>query len=895
MKLGNGRLKWSKLPEAPPPPPNSTSNSNSSSFNSTNVDNNSSTNTTPTTSPNNLSPNSTPKSSKSSPHLSHRSFHAGVNSVVDDSRISSSQSRSSNSLMQKPKWGADLNFDTNNPGSSNEIYELLAEQKLSDSDVWGGHSDLFPILFQYKDLFSNSTSSNNNQPQSPNSKLNNNQGNVLSINLPNTREFGDTRKRSYKISKKLTVAQTVNLICKKQQIKDPRRFWLSTLMGCIMNDDLLLSTYGFGSFFSSWELNLIFKDQYLQRIQTESLNDVAGEFIIDFQLPPLKQLGGLKKKRIKVDSTIPISQIIEIICKKYKIEDPNRFSIITNEEFPLVLHQYSTLSHYGLGTKFNTWELNIVFTEFIPPYSLRNHFVPSYGMFQVGNIDQLQAKAVVVDLENKLHESLQLNEEMVSNIKKMASEFKEKENELKEKENHHLSTMNQIEEQLTFLKESVKIERENHGKQLNEIRLDKETLFDNIKSLEENLESLNSKLYQERASNTETNLQLNFAITNLKDTLEFQKNINQDLQQTIKDLEAQIERLELSIQDNEKEFKEKLEKKDQEKIELKHHYEALVQKIKKENEDKIEEILVQFQQEREKQQEEFHRIEKVEPRKISSQQLIEDSSSSTEISIKLNELALEIDEKNQEKEALTNIVGKLNQELSEKDNIIKSVYPKKIATLESNIKKLESKLQENEHENNQSIQSIALKSLEIEELKRQIEVVKTNSKETINSLKQTNEQLNSQIKEEERKSRKIQYDNSTLKNELESERINREHLSKTIVDLEASKMALEISSKQREALLLEEIDNLKRPKPPPAPVVTKSPDIVSTDSLLNEINGAKNSLKPVPYIAPVPREHTIATVADILYISMQKRFQSVQGSEEIEDLDDDDEFNDFSD
>lgn len=45
-------------------------------------------------------------------------------------------------------------------------------------------------------------------------------------------------------------------------------------------------------------------------------------------------------------------------------------------------------------------------------------------------------------------------------------------------------------------------------------------------------------------------------------------------------------------------------------------------------------------------------------------------------------------------------------------------------------------------------------------------------------------------------------------------------------------------------------------------------------------------LKPVPNLPPPPREHTIATVADLLFVSMQKRFQSIQGPD-IEDLDDD--------
>ncbi|EFA83963.1 hypothetical protein PPL_03033 [Heterostelium album PN500] len=209
-------------------------------------------------------------------------------------KIAGTQSRSATVLLHTMAKSA----VGNNKSEANEIYQLIAEHKLTENEIWGGHPDLFPILFQFQHHFTN-----NNTDASG--------GHVLTINMPaNSSEFGDVRMRTYKISKKLTVAQTVNLVCRKQHVADPRRFMLVTILGCVLDNEQLLSTYGFGTFFSSWELCLISKEEYTGQIDVNlPLEQVSGEYVIDFKLPPLKQLQGLKKKRLKVDSSITISQL----------------------------------------------------------------------------------------------------------------------------------------------------------------------------------------------------------------------------------------------------------------------------------------------------------------------------------------------------------------------------------------------------------------------------------------------------------------------------------------------------------------------------------------------------------------------------------------------------------
>eukprot|EP01133_Synstelium_polycarpum_P005974 gene5974-6920_t len=276
------------------------------------------------------------------------------------------------------------------------LFRLLAEHKLSERDIWEGEPQLFSILYQFKEQLSKNESSTSN---------------IITFHLPSIPEFADVKKKSYKINRKFTIAQTINLICKKQQIPDPKRFWISSLLGFIMNDNEPLYTYGLGSLFESWELRVIVKDDILAKspLKYEPIDSIGTEFIVVFELPPLEQFNGLKKHVVKVDSHQTIKQAIAGICKKYRVEDPERFSVMTIDVNPLVefvLFSGAAFKHYGLGYKFKKWDLKIVFTDLIAPYVHRHTVIPMHGWAQVspGQLDPFTARAIINDLEEKCSE-----------------------------------------------------------------------------------------------------------------------------------------------------------------------------------------------------------------------------------------------------------------------------------------------------------------------------------------------------------------------------------------------------------------------------------------------------------------------------------------------------------
>ncbi|EGG24537.1 hypothetical protein DFA_02780 [Cavenderia fasciculata] len=829
-------------------------------------------------------PVSSVQPSKSSPNIIASSQHqhtASSPSLKGVATIGASTSRSSNALVHQKKVGG-----------PNEIYQLLAEQKLTETDIWGGHPDIFPVFCQYN--LDNMNVGGGGGIQSGSSTMSlssaaahlngggggNNSGeggHVLSVNFPTDMksEFGEVRKRSYKIAKKLTVAQTVNLICRRQQIKEPRRFWLSTIMGCIMNDDILLSTYGFGTFFKSWELNLVPKQRYLDQIETDSPSLATGDFVVDFTLPPLTQFGGLKKKRIKVDSNLSIFNILEKICNKYKVEEPERFSLITNEEFPLVLNLDATLSHYGLGSKISTMELSIVFNEFIPPYSIRNKYIPSHGVFQVGNINPKQQKAVIVDLENKLFESMILNEEMVSNIKQISSDAREKESQLTSQINQmevsHNAVMSTIVEQLTKFKETFMREKEKYNREISYLTDERNTLTETLDRLGEKMrqdaDEFEKTLFKEKSEHQETSLRLNHA-------LEQQRQENKRLEIAIKEQEEshleEMEQKQLEMTESRDYYESKIsslmtshrqqsEQKEREKTEMRHYYETRLGDIDQQR------------------QEEEKRLNDIYNSSLTSADVISSAVSPDTLHFEHIETHMS-QENSEEMEKLRLTIERMSMEIKERDVIIKTVYPKKIDALEKKVKLLEQRYSDAEL-------LAAQRALEIEQKTGQLEqlrAVELKQRQTIDTT-------TTQLREEERRHRAVQNDLTNTLAELEAERSNVARQKKQLEELEQAKLQQEIQFKQKEANYLYEIEELKKPKPPPMPtykIDKPKPLNGNGKTSETEIRDVRTGLKAVVH-QTIQREPTIAGVADLLFISLQKRFASMNQTD-IEDLDDDD-------
>jgi hypothetical protein len=198
---------------------------------------------------------------------------------------------------------------------------------------------------------------------------------VVRFNLPSgVEEFAQSgsSSKSYKINPNLPVRQLLTMICRRLNIsKPPESYQLRTLRGYPLRDECPLSMYGLGSLFASWELNVFVRlptaeshaaassssssssidetassglhakmhpgatspvnaaqvNRRSTRLQVSDLQQRSC--LVSILLPPLLEFSALKQKRIKVDVQAPIGRIINSICAKHGVKDPDRLVLCT--------------------------------------------------------------------------------------------------------------------------------------------------------------------------------------------------------------------------------------------------------------------------------------------------------------------------------------------------------------------------------------------------------------------------------------------------------------------------------------------------------------------------------------------------------------------------------------
>ncbi|EFA83962.1 hypothetical protein PPL_03032 [Heterostelium album PN500] len=497
-----------------------------------------------------------------------------------------------------------------------------------------------------------------------------------------------------------------------------------------------------------------------------------------------------------------------------------------------------------------------------------------------------------------------------------------------ELEESHAAYKQRLLEQLTVVKANFTQERDALKQEINTLQNEKAILIDtrtHLESdkarLESDVDSLNGKLFRERSANTEEQIRLNDCIETLKGdvvalngTIEEQSMVIEELTSARDSTEAALERVTMAAEQTEQRLVNQLRQIEREKTEQRNHYEHLIHDInqkKQEQRNHYESLLSEVNQKVEEHKQKEERLLSISEKLKEEVKVEEIPVAYIPTAITTTTAILSPDSSigdNQfssfERENLLSNIQKLNEQLKDRDTIIKTIFPRKIDSLEQTIKKLDSKLADADREAKSNKQTAALKSLEIEELKRQIEQIKQTTKDQYNSVKSTLDQTTAQLREEESKLKKLSFEHSSTSAELESERHKSEQLTKQLNDLRAAKLEQEQAFRTRETALLEEIEDLKRPKPPPLPTFKitqpavsgkKGNRLVDDDSLSGEsLSEMKNVLKPVPNTPPPPRENGIATIADLLYVSMQKRFNSMNQVDFVENLDDDnDDFEDY--
>eukprot|EP01132_Coremiostelium_polycephalum_P001525 gene1525-1919_t len=769
------------------------------------------------------------------------------------------------------------------------LFRLLAEHKLSERDIWEGDPILFSILYQFKEQLI--------KTESP--------PNIITFHLPSIPEFGDVRKKSYKINKKFTIAQTISLICKKQMIPDPKRFWVGSLLGFIMNDNEPLATYGLGSLFESWELRLIVKEDILSKspLKYEPIESIGTEFIVVFELPPLEEFNGLKKHNVKVDSNHTIKQTIASICKRYKVESPERFSVMTIDDNPLiefVLFSGACFKHYGLGYKFKKWDLKIVFTDLIPPYVHRHTVIPMHGWAQVspGQLDPFTARAIINDLEEKCSE-------YQSEIRRLNKDI-EGGNELSAT---HVKEIERLREEIKRLQQLLEEEREATSQQ-NEV-YEQRLLQSNAE-----LESQSVQIKAMRSQIDELTQQLNTC-----------KISNEGLNSNLNLCQAEKEKLQVQFEESTAEIQTLTQKLQQVKL------------ASTQAEVQFTEMIATLEKEKTAIKDEARiTIEKLSTEKVSSEETVKNLQVSQALLV--TQLQDDLSSLKREKELMNLTVQKATLEKQEAV-VMQEKAEKKFLEMQSSAKKVERQFGDLERERDVLRQQVQIKMDEIYNLQKDVEWNRETTAELERRLTRANGECKmfKDIKDKEvQRFKQSTAEENKTKNDLEQERkraiametkytkkIN--EVESQCKNQEAAFKNAEAQFKKKENDLKQQIDDYRQkyeqlrasiaggsikdpstvpPLPPPSPTFRRkkeelanspisigngngnsSPDTVTIgvkakrNSLnMDDLNLAKDQLKPPP--TQQPKE--ISTVADHLYHSLQDRFNNTNkdGVEELE-------------
>lgn len=270
------------------------------------------------------------------------------------------------------------------------LLNLLAEQGLESDEIWEGDPRLFPALYQFKDVLE---------------AIDGVTEAVVTFNFPKTKEFSNITAKTYKINCKKKINQVVILVCKKLGIPDPQKYTLATIRKYVLNDTNTLASYGLGAVFLNWKLLVVFKQNDQVRNTFSIMN--APQCNITFLFPPLVEFRGLNAKamRIKVDTLV--GKVITDICESYKVKNPDRFVLVTNKKSnqskDIILHNESDLASYGVGTRFETCSLRIMFKDLAISEAVEDP-MPVNSLFKWVQVDPNftlnEAKEVISHLEN---------------------------------------------------------------------------------------------------------------------------------------------------------------------------------------------------------------------------------------------------------------------------------------------------------------------------------------------------------------------------------------------------------------------------------------------------------------------------------------------------------------
>lgn len=571
-----------------------------------------------------------------------------------------------------------------------------------------------------------------------------------------------------KVDKDRPIYQVIALVCKKYNIESPKNFSFKSPGGSILDNELPLSTYGFGSILKEWKLTLC------KSLQSTTRQVKAKTCVVIFLFPRISYFKGLEKRAQKIQNVTPVGQIIQILCKKYEIPDPENYALTTKDGFEF--SNKESLGYYGLGTKFDF--MTVLFVPRNKEIKPR-HISQEFAWTQVSEeITIDDSRRIFLDMDQIIVAARDENSKLTDDNRRLRLELnttkKEKAELEKEKTAIEANFENlrkqakQLVDTYTKLKEheaGLIQEKGELSEQINDLRNKNFQCIEVIKKLKKIIDDKDSELTAQKFEYENEIMNLEQKNVTLENYLNDENRKNLELVSKQIMLQDDIDRLNVKVESQ--------------RIELTQLQDKLSQKTQKENElqselSKLNKDIT-FMQFNEKQNKEL--IENLKREKESLNEKIKEITSEKQsLQSQLLDLKQKSDiEINGHKETIAGLEKKLEQQIEDNKSVVNS-FEEQIRGLKKSLETTASSQSGLQQENTTlKEQVIELKS-ELESIKREIK----NDANQVKSLTEENEALRNKLQT-------IQKDNSensqlinTMKANYENEKAEKEKLKATL-------------------------------------------------------------------------------------------------------------------
>lgn len=635
------------------------------------------------------------------------------------------------------------------PEAYTRIASLIQKEGLNEQDIWNADPRILKVYEMAKDEMK---------------RIYEGDDNFITIAFHETTEFGTREPKTYKIDKDKPVYYFIGLICKSLNVDFSRTFSLRTEGGNILNDELPLSAYGYGTLLKEWKLLIIRKSPNL--IQTKGQG-----YPVAFLFPQIEIFKNQNKRTQIIQTTTPVGQLLDLFGKRYDIKNLDDFVLTTEDGYEF--SRKESLGYYGLGSKFPMMTVKIFQKRnSAKPLNISQEFA---WTIVAETLNSKETRSIFLRLDNILNNtkeniaSLRSEKSSLSNtlgiLKKEKQELEEAHEKLRHQAKQLIDVYNKTKEQEAGLIQQKSTMLKN--KTLLAEKL--EEAINVIKQLKMGVEEKDARIQSQRLTYEKEISTLEQTYTVLESDLREETSKNLQLIEKTITIESEISELNLQI--------------DRNKIEVSHLQESLVSLNRKENElsselSAINKNILFLTHNEEQSLTSIANLEKSKVELLKSLEVVskEKQSLGDEIYRIKDTLEIELGQKSEKVLVLEKTVQSLE---SEKDTIVKT-YESQMVNLKKSLETTESSQSGLQTENSKLREQLTTLTKEIENTK----AVDTDTSK-ISNLTKEHDNLKKQLEALQKESNKVSNDLSNITKTFAKENKDNEYLRSKLEDLES--------------------------------------------------------------------------------------------------------------